>query len=236
MKSNIIYNMKKLYFAIVALLLCAISASAVTITPGTKLYLTPNSNWNESNARFAAYFYGNGEAWVSMTKVAGESNLYEVTSPSGKNFTNVIFCRMNPSTTANNWNNRWNQTADLTYDGTKNLYIVKADTQDKGGGTWSVYTPGVVIPAETMLYLKPNSNWLADGAWLAAYFYGNGEAWATMTDSNSDGIYECAVPNPGNFTHMIFVRLNPAGATPNWDNKWSQTIDLTWDGINNLYT
>jgi hypothetical protein len=46
---------------------------------------------------------------------------------------------MNPGTTANNWNNKWNQTSDLKAptDG-KNLYTVKENTWDKGGGTWSV--------------------------------------------------------------------------------------------------
>ena len=116
-----------------------ISASAANIPGGMKLYLVPNANWNESNARFAAYFFGDGEAWVSMTKVAGESNLYEVTVPEGKNFTNIIFCRMNPSATANNWNNKWNQTSDLVYNGTSNCYTVKEGTWDKGAGTWSTY-------------------------------------------------------------------------------------------------
>ena len=115
------------------------STSAANIPGGTKLYLVPSANWNQSNARFAAYFFGDGEAWVSMTKVAGESNLYEVTAPAGKNFTNVIFCRMNPSATANNWNNKWNQTSDLVYNGTSNCYTVKEGTWDKGGGTWSTY-------------------------------------------------------------------------------------------------
>ena len=101
------------------------------------LYLQPNANWNQSNARFAAYFFedGKAEVWVSMTKV--EDNIYECYIPDG--YTNVIFCRMNPSTTANNWNNKWNQTADLkvpTND--NNLYIVKDGTWDNGGGTWSV--------------------------------------------------------------------------------------------------
>ncbi len=129
--------MKKFYF-LFALLLCAIVANAANIPAGTKLYLTPNANWKQSNARYAAYFFGNGEAWVSMTKVAGETDLYELTSPS-KSFTNVIFCRMNPGASANNWNNKWNQTSDLVYDGTNNHYTVKEGTWDKGGGTWSYY-------------------------------------------------------------------------------------------------
>ena len=105
-----------------------------------KLYLTPNANWKQSNARFAAYFFDNGETWVGMTKVAGETDLYEVTIPTDKKYPKVIFCRMNPGASANNWNNKWNQTDDLVIptDG-KNHYTVKAGTWDKGGGTWSIW-------------------------------------------------------------------------------------------------
>ena len=121
---------------------------AANIPTGTKLYLTPNSNWKEGNARFAAYFFGNsGNAWASMTKVADETDLYEAAAPSGT-WTNVIFCRMNPSTSTNNWNNKWNQTADLVYDGNKNHYTVKSGTWDKGGGTWSKYVATYVVTIE----------------------------------------------------------------------------------------
>ena len=128
-----------LALVMVFLLIPITTVSAANIPGGTVLYLVPSANWNQSNARFAAYFFGDGEAWVSMTKVAGESNLYQVTTPAGKNFTNVIFCRMNPSASANNWNNKWNQTSDLVYNGTSNCYTVKEGTWDKGGGTWSTY-------------------------------------------------------------------------------------------------
>ena len=104
------------------------------------VYLKPNSNWTQSNARFAAYFFGGsvGEKWVSMT--ACGDGTYEVHLPEGYDYgCNIIFCRMNPATTANNWNNKWNQTADLkTPTDGKNLYTVKENTWDKGGGTWSV--------------------------------------------------------------------------------------------------
>lgn len=116
----------------------------------TKLYLTPNSNWKIDNARFAAYFFGNGEKWVSMTKVSDQTDLYEVSVPSG--FPNVIFCRMNPSATDNNWNNKWNQTGDLEIPTNgKNHYTVQNGTWDKGGGTWAIYPkPAVVQPWETL--------------------------------------------------------------------------------------
>lgn len=125
--------MKKI-FTLFAALAMVMSMSAA------KLYLTPNSNWNNDNARFAAYFFGNGEKWISMTKVAGETNLYEVEAPAG--YPKVIFCRMNPSTSANNWNDgvKWNQTGDLTIptDG-KNHYTVKEGTWNEGGGEWTIW-------------------------------------------------------------------------------------------------
>ena len=100
----------------------------------TKIYLKPNSNWNIDNARFAAYFFNNGTIWCDMDALG--DGTYECVVPEG--FSSVIFCRMNPSTTENNWENKWNQTDDLTVptDGT-NLYTVKDGTWEKGGGTWS---------------------------------------------------------------------------------------------------
>ena len=127
--------------------LTSFTAGAADIPAKTKLYLKPNSNWLQSNARFAAYFYGNGEDWVSMKKVTGQTNLYEVTSPN-KKYTNVIFCRMNPNNQTNNWNkntNFWNQTDNLTYDGCKDLYTVENGTWDKGGGKWSSYDQSIKI-------------------------------------------------------------------------------------------
>jgi hypothetical protein len=116
------------------------STSEVEAAAPEKLYLTPNSNWKKDKARFAAYFFGNGEKWVGMTKVEGETDLYEVSVPAG--YPNVIFCRMNPGQTANNWNNKWNQTVDLIIPTNgNNHYTVKTGTWDKGGGTWAQYVP-----------------------------------------------------------------------------------------------
>ena len=105
------------------------------------IYLKPNSNWTQSNARFAIYVWGGtaGEKWVSMT-ASDTEGVYQAYLPEGYDYgCNIIFCRMNPSTTANNWNNKWNQTSDLkTPTDGKNMYTVKAGTWDKGGGSWSV--------------------------------------------------------------------------------------------------
>ena len=114
---------------------------AVRAAEGTTLYLVPNSNWKNDNARFAIYYWNaSGTSnWVSMTD-SDSDGVYEGTVPAG--YDNIIFCRMNPNAAANNWNNKWNQTADLKVpaDGT-NCYTVKAGTWDNGGGTWSTYSP-----------------------------------------------------------------------------------------------
>lgn len=93
------------------------------------LYLTFDGVWKNGDERFAAYFYnGSGNnAWVSMTD-SDSDGIFEVNIPAGYTFgDNVIFCRMNGSTTYNGWSNKWNQTADLTIptDG-KNLYTVNS--------------------------------------------------------------------------------------------------------------
>ena len=140
-------NMKKRLLAL-CLAIClvvgllphiALGASAVTMTGGEQLYLKPNSNWTQSNARWAAYFFDNSankNVWVGMTAVNFDG-IYEVAIPKDHNYPNVIFVRMNPSASANNWNNKWNQTSDLKVptDG-KNLYTITAGSWD--AGSWSV--------------------------------------------------------------------------------------------------
>ncbi len=123
-----------------------VKVSAVDITQGTKLYLEPNANWREADARFAAYFLGDEDLWISMTQTESNPLYYEVTMDQAKSFTNVIFVRMNPGPEGNNWDNKWDQTDDLVYDGTNNLFTVAAGTWDKGGGIWSTYVEEVLPP------------------------------------------------------------------------------------------
>lgn len=108
------------------------------VAPVEYIYLKPNSNWTQAGARFAIYSWNDsGDMWVDMYDTDGDG-IYEVEKSALNGNTNIIFCRMNPSATANNWSNKWNQTNDLTVpaDG-KNLFTVSAGVWD-GNGTWSV--------------------------------------------------------------------------------------------------
>lgn len=116
------------------------NALAADIVGGTKLYLKPNENWKEAGARFAMYlFNGTSNAkWYSMGDGNGDG-IYSATVDAGENHKNVIFCRMNPATNVNDWGNKWNQTGDLTFDGTKNQCTIKEGQWDCGTEvTWSV--------------------------------------------------------------------------------------------------
>lgn len=287
--------------------------SAYAATAST-LYLKPNSNWTQAGARFAAYFFDNGETWDSMTD-AGDG-YYKVAVPTSKTYPSVIFCRMNPGTSTNNWDNKWDQTKDLTIptDG-KNCYTVKEGAWSKGDGTWSfkdaaaiditsangnvvavgqsikfeysyrnsstaptnvtwesnktsvatvdtngnvtgVSAGSVTITASAdgfvqgkydltvsnlqkglQLYFKPHNEWKSDDARFAVYFFGNGDTWASMTDSNADGVFEFNTPTDKFYSSLIFVRMNPSVSTNSWDNKWgAQTENLSYNGVDNLFT
>ena len=167
-----------------------------------KIYLKPNS-WTRDNAWFAAYIWNGDEdgVWFKMNK---DGDYYSCCVPKG--YSKVIFTRMNPAKTDIDWGSKWNQTGDLTIpnDG-NNCYVYTQFDTNK-------------------LYFKPNSNWKADSARFAAYFFGNGEKWVDMTDNDGDGIYECTIPS--GYTKVIFCRMNGSTSANNWNNKWDQTNDL----------
>ena len=105
------------------------------------VYLKPNSNWTQAGARFAIYFFGNGETWVSMTKVDG-TNYYgvKISDIISKGYTGMILCRMNPGAAANNWNNKWNQSGDLKvsdFTSGKNCFTVPNGSWDGATAGWS---------------------------------------------------------------------------------------------------
>ncbi len=86
-----------------------------------ELYMKPlyQHSTNNSNVRFAAYVFGidssgtNTHTWYDMTAVtSGTWKGYYKCSYSGS-ATNVIFCYMDGSASANIWDNRWLQTFDL---------------------------------------------------------------------------------------------------------------------------
>lgn len=226
--------MKRLFYIFVFFFV-SLSVMGAKIPSGTKLYLKPTGTWNNSGAWFAAYFFGDGEAWVKMEDKDGDGIFSCITPNSGKNYTNVIFVRMSSTNQSLSWDAKWNQTSNLTYDGSKNLYTITGWNGDQGKGSWSVASIKYLTEG-TILYLNPTNIWTVDNARFAVNFYGDfGERWVSMEQADFNGVYRVRVPS-GNWTKLIFVRMNGGNQTNNWNNKWNQTGNLSFDGTKNLYT
>lgn len=127
----------------------------------------------------------------------------------------------------------FNQTTLAVYVMTAGTDIAEATEQTENGEEPVTEDPEVT---ENVLYFAPHANWTQAGARFAAYFFGDGDAWVGMTDSDADGIYEVNIP-VGGYTSVIFCRMNPGAVANNWDNKWNQTGDLEIPtNGDNLYT
>lgn len=182
--------------------------------PPTTIYLDP-AGWTSDNARFSVYYWkGNDNAWAEMVKVDANSTYYTVDIPAG--FQDIMMVRLDPTKPENNWDNDWDQSGNLTIPTNgNNLYVLNNKTV-------------------AYLHLKPNSNWTTDNARFAAYFFGNGEKWVDLVKKGD--YYTCEIPTDKNYPSVVFCRMNPANKENNWTNRWNQTVDLTIEKENNLYT
>ena len=117
------------------------TSNAIYSNRAVQFFLVPNDNWHNDNARFAVNVNVDGaDKWFSMFQV-GEQNLYVCTIPfSNISFGRVIFCRMNPNTTDNNWDNnvRWNQTGNYYWDQATNKFTIQGGEGNNYYGEWSL--------------------------------------------------------------------------------------------------
>lgn len=124
---------------------------------GNAFYVNLNnvaSWWSGNNAETWVRFY-NGiaeEAWVQVTQlVPNDTNVYEVTVPSGYSDTNywtkAVVCRSSGGAADQSWSNIWNQTGNMDVN-SNGLNGVRVDDNDwtdyddygktkKGAGTFS---------------------------------------------------------------------------------------------------
>ena len=192
----------------------------------TKLYLKPNANWMADGARFSAYLWGNGvtAVWYDMTLVEGETDIYEFTLPEG--YENIIFCRMNPGTTANDWNNKWNQTGDLKVptDG-KNLFTLAANVWDGATTTWGTYTPAVVEPEPEPEPEEPAVTYTTVAEFLAAAeddtIYTLKGTITSVTETSYGNFYI----NDGTGEVLIYGLCSPEGAQKYWAQSGAKVGD-----------
>lgn len=114
--------MKKLITLLIVLICCVGTVGASTL-----IHLLPGL-WDASDAteRYALYLYWDGgDKWLPFSK--GDFNAWDVTIDDEHAYTGMILCRMNGSESENKWDNKWNQTSDITsIPTTETWYEIKA--------------------------------------------------------------------------------------------------------------
>lgn len=127
------------YHCIVSSGSCSTTSATATITiaANNTVYLRPTNLWNADNARFAAYYFDDSSnGWADMTRTSDCEEVYVAQIPA--NYSKIIFCRMNPTLKENKWDNRWNQTGDLSVkDG--EIYTITGGKDYAYTGTWGTY-------------------------------------------------------------------------------------------------
>lgn len=140
------------------------SYRAHAIEADKAVYLLPNDGWKSDGARFAMYAFKDDESytkWFDMSAVQGTS-YYTATIPTEAD--KIIFCRMNGADLKNNWDNKWNQTGNLTVNEISgNIYNIT----NWGEGEWSGLTYHTSDPTDDgdgYYIVGTKSNWGFKGA------------------------------------------------------------------------
>lgn len=110
--------MKKSISLLCTALVCTFSLNAKTI------YLVPNGNWKQADAKFSANYFGGEGITQSFTDFMTTTDgiHYETTVPDAAQ--TIIFVRHNPAATTPGWDSKWNQTSDLAVSADNNCYTI----------------------------------------------------------------------------------------------------------------
>lgn len=99
--------------------------------------------------------------------------------------------------------------------------------------------PAAEEPEVLTLYLKLSSDWAGWPAKYAIYYFDettNGWSDFMTAVPEEENIYVGTIPAEYADDKIIFVRLNGEATEVNWDNKWSQTVNLTIPEDNDFFT
>ena len=189
-----------------------LAETGVNVTGGETFYLNAES-WGYSDARYAMYLCNGSSAatWVNMTLVPGTTYMFQATAPTGQTHKNIIFVRMNGANNTNDWSNKWNQTADLTWNGTSNCF--KPSGFDGATTTWSTYTPPAPAkPGDASAYYLMGT--LTDWNTGANMVYADDTTVVTATTSElAKGEYKFKIKNGEAWLGNSELSVTLAGGT-----------------------
>lgn len=181
-----------------------------TSDPAKTVYLDPNiSDWKQENERYAVYYFESANTsnygWVDMsaTGSSGCLKMYQAEIPAG--YDKCVFCRMDGSTTENDWPNKWNQTNDLIVANGMYCTITSAGGGDvKAGCDWNNTPFKVCVTGTWLRFVGETITLNATCAGATNYqWYKDGTAIAGATDATYTKI--AAVGNGGNYTCKAWV-------------------------------
>ena len=103
------------------------------------VFLKPTSAWDKDNAYFAIYYFdaSSHTGWSAIMTDPDGDGIYEAWIPDDYAYTTVNFVRL--STATADWNNKWNQTGNITLPSDKNVFTITGGSGDAYTGEWSLY-------------------------------------------------------------------------------------------------
>ena len=195
------------------------------------VYFWPNSNWKADNANFSVYAFSdeNNSCWIPLSSLDNSHNgIYKAEVPT--NCSTMIFVRGSetkaPITT---FNNKWNQTGNISLDGVANNTIFKIATSGSSSedATYTTSTNLALLGTASASfaeggYVGTNAN---DGDYGTRWgSNGGGDTewcqieWATAQTFNTIKLNCEAAMNSGNAPNMAFeVQVSNDGT--NWTTK-----------------
>ena len=171
--------MKKIFSLFIALT-AVFSLSAKTI------YLAQGELWNKDGARFAIHAFDNSQdpkifEWYSMETVDGEDGIFK--ADVDDKYPQLVVCRMKGDAPENIWDNKWNQTKDLSILEDEDLFSIKSGEGDNYDGAWSKFAPAEPVHffiAGTM------TEWAKEAVELVA---GNEDSLSAKIALKADSLY-----------------------------------------------
>ncbi|MCR4919674.1 MAG: hypothetical protein K5928_07685 [Prevotella sp.] len=188
--------------------------AAVSADAAKTVYLAPGA-WDVDDAteRYALYMFSDTKnAWVSFTE--GADGVWS--AEFDDSYASMILCRMDGASNENNWDSRWNQTADLAAPAADGLLYTITDINSSAytisfyGATAASFTDGGKYLFKNVgsdKYLGPGNSWGTQATLLAQSHYNTIHA--------GEGVYtiESQVSNGG--TNYYFTGTFMDGAAAN---------------------
>lgn len=166
-----------------------------------------------------ANFADQKESWSETESIgAAGHTLEDYLNEEGKDWYIVVGIR--------HWNNSWQTHGNNPGEGTNGWW----ENTDYYAGRESVIKGGFPY-GEIYLDLTEFRSWEDADAKFGVYFFGgsnNAFSDIAVAVPLQDGIYIASYELNFKPTNMIGLRLNSACTTPNWDQMWNQTKDLTF--------